>query len=224
VRTREKNNLELLPGKSKPKSEVYALGMEQRSKIDRFAHRKDVPIKPKKEVYALGMEQRSKIDRFAHRKDVPIKPKKEVYALGMEQRSSVAHRKDVPIKPKKEVYALDMEQTVAHLKVVMKLRRGKRTRGRQSFLVPKHECHMDTNVIRIYCNSRFATEDILIAASNNSWESFLSLRLVAARCASCHISRSLALPLLASSLDGVHLFRIGRKKQFEAENKYLVDC
>jgi hypothetical protein len=47
-----------------------------------------------------------------------------VYALGVEQRSSVARRKDVPVKPEKEVYALGMEQTVAHLKVVMKLRRG----------------------------------------------------------------------------------------------------
>ena len=83
VRTREKNNLELLPGKSKPKSEVYALGMEQRSKIDRFAHRKDVPIKPKKEVYAKGMEQRSSV---AQRMDVPIKLKKEVYVSNMEQR------------------------------------------------------------------------------------------------------------------------------------------
>jgi len=78
-------------------------------------------------VYVSNMEQRSSV---AQRMDVPIKPKKEVYAKGMEQMSSVAQRMDVPIKPKKEVYAKSMEQTVAHLKVVIKLRRGKRIRGR----------------------------------------------------------------------------------------------
>jgi hypothetical protein len=60
-----------------------------------------------------------------------------VYAKGMEQRSSVALRMDVPIKSKKEVYASNMEQTVAHLKVVIKLRRGKRIRGQKKAMKAK---------------------------------------------------------------------------------------